>query len=163
MGLWIRLLGSFGVFGDGVSQPQGDGPAGLLAMLALHAGQPVSEERVMAGLFEAGRPAWARRTLQVYVARLRLALGPHGDRVERGLGSYRLLAGPDEVDVARFDALLREGTERSLHHALSLWHGDPLGDLRHLPFAAVEIERLRRRRANAMLELDDLRALTARA
>jgi DNA-binding SARP family transcriptional activator len=159
MGLWIRLLGRFCVYGDGVSEPQGDGPRGLLAMLALHAGRPVPEDRIMAGLFEAGRPAWARRTLHVYVARLRLALGPDGDRIERGLGAYRLIAGPDEVDVARFDMLLRDGAERSLHHALSLWHGDPLDDLRHLPFAAVEVERLRRRRAHAMLELDDLRAL----
>ena len=158
MGLWIALLGPFRVSGEGACAPEGDEARGLLAMLALSAGRPVSEERLVGGLFGAQPRAWARRTLQVYATRAQQALGPQGSRLERRLGALSLDAGPGEVDVAWFDDLVAEGTEEALAHALTLWRGVALSGLHHFPFAQLEARRLEHRRSLVRGELSALRA-----
>ena len=157
MALWIALLGPFAVQGDDVHVPDGAEARGLLAMLALSPGHPVSEDRLIGGLLDPGRHAWARRSLQVYASRVQEALGPEADRFERRLGAMCLHAGAGEIDVAWFDDLLDEGTEAALSHALGLWRGRPLDGLTHLPFAALEARRLEHRRALAASELSALR------
>jgi YVTN family beta-propeller protein len=82
-------------------------------------------------------PDRATKTVQVYVSRLRKALG-EGVLLTRG-GGYLLDIEPDQVDAASFERLAQEGREalersdarnarRLLHQALDLWHGPPLAD-----------------------------------
>ena len=158
MGLWIALLGPLRVSGDGACAPEGDEARGLLAMLALSPRRPVSEDRLIAGLFGAQPRAWARRTLNVYATRAQQALGPQGYRLERRLGALYLDAGAGEIDAAWFDDLVTEGTEAALAHALTLWRGAALSGLHHLPFAQAEARRLEHRRSLVTSELTALRS-----
>src|SRR3954454_13409264 len=53
----------------------GEKPRALLAMLLLHANEPVSPERLALALWGEEAPPNAVRTLQVHLSRLRSALG----------------------------------------------------------------------------------------
>src|SRR5262249_7451018 len=76
---------------------------------------------------------------------------------------YLLQVSPDEVDVAGFESLVAQGRacddagERAarLCDALSLWHGEPLADLRGEAFAEREIARLEELRLAAIEERID--------
>ena len=53
----------------------GTKPRALLAVLLLHANEPVSAERLAVALWGEDAPAGAVKTVQVHVSRLRKALG----------------------------------------------------------------------------------------
>ena len=72
----------------------------VLAILLLHAGEVVSSERLIDELWGERAPASAANTLQVYVSKLRKALGD-GVLLTRG-GGYVLQSDRGEVDVDRF-------------------------------------------------------------
>src|ERR671936_249709 len=75
----FRILGSLEVRADaGAVTPAGAKPRALLAMLLLHANEPVSVERLAIALWGDDAPAGAAKTIQVYVSRLRRALGQPG-------------------------------------------------------------------------------------
>src|SRR3954447_25831088 len=66
------ILGPLEVRADGRAlELGGPKPRALLAVLALHANQPVSAERVAVALWGEDTPPRAVKTVQVYVARLR--------------------------------------------------------------------------------------------
>jgi DNA-binding SARP family transcriptional activator len=67
----------------------------LLAVLLLHANEPVSSDRLIDDLW-GGRPVTALKTVQVYVSRLRTHLGR--DRVVTTAGGYSVRAEPHELD-----------------------------------------------------------------
>jgi DNA-binding SARP family transcriptional activator len=68
------ILGPLEVLADGrVDALDGSKPRALLAVLALHANQPVSAERLAVALWGEDAPPSAVKTVQVYVARLRKA------------------------------------------------------------------------------------------
>ena len=104
----------------------------LLAILLLHAGEVVSSDRLIEELWGGRPPATAVKTVQVYVSKLRKALG---DRVlVTRSGGYMLDIKPVDVDVGRFQALVGEahgalqrrdprGAAESLRAGLALWRG----------------------------------------
>jgi predicted ATPase/DNA-binding SARP family transcriptional activator len=110
----------------------------LLTQLLVRANEAVPVERLIDELWPEDPPASARHAVQVYVSRLRDALGDR-ERIVAQTRSYRLRAEPEEVDLARFRALLAEGKSVSnkeperaaelLREALALWRGRALADL----------------------------------
>jgi DNA-binding SARP family transcriptional activator len=145
----VRVLGSVEASVGGRLVALGGGkPRALLALLALHAGETVSADRLIEGMWGEQPPATAAKMLQVYVSRLRKAFtAAGGDReiVTRGHG-YELGLGDDECDARRFERLLAGGNARE---ALALWRGRPLADITE-PFAAAEARRLEERRLDAL-------------
>jgi DNA-binding SARP family transcriptional activator len=110
----------------------------LLVHLLLHANRAVSIERLIDELWPEDPPETARHAIQVYVSRLRKALGDPG-RITARSRSYELRLEPGELDLDRFRSLvgaaraqLRDdpaAATRVLHQALSLWRGRSLADL----------------------------------
>jgi predicted ATPase/DNA-binding SARP family transcriptional activator len=147
------ILGPLEVRADGRAlELGGPKPRALLAMLALHPNQPVSAERVAVALWGEDTPPRAVKTVQVYVARLRKALGDPDVLVTTPAG-YRLRVRPGELDAERFESLVADGREAlaagrgddaavALRAALELWRGAPLAELASAPFAPAEIARL---------------------
>lgn len=132
----------------------------VLAILLLHAGEVVSSDRLIDDLWGERAPATAAKTVQVYVSKLRKALG---DRVliTRG-GGYVLDAGHAEIDARRFESLLAHGcgalgagdsrgAATVLRQALDMWRGPPLSDFAYDPFAQSEISRLEALRLQAVM------------
>src|SRR5207247_6434838 len=127
-------------------------PAGpgrpLLAVLALHAGEVGSTERLIDERWGEDPPPTASTVVQGHVSRLRKLLepgrrkgGPAGVLSTVGSG-YRLAVDADAVDANRFKRLLDEarlatGEARSarLADALRLWRGPALDDFAYEPFA----------------------------
>ena len=135
-------------------------PRAVLAMLLLHANEPVSAERLAVGLWGQDAPAGAVKTVQVHVSRLRKALGDP-EAVSTTPAGYRLRVRPGELDAERFARGVAEGQraleagdpQRAgvvLREALGLWHGPALADLEFEPFAAAEIARLEEQRLVAL-------------
>jgi DNA-binding SARP family transcriptional activator len=105
----FRILGPLEV--DGASGAVALGavkPRAVLAVLLLHANEPVSAERLALALWGEAAPADAMRTVQVYVSRLRKALGD-GELVARTPAGYRLRVGPGELDAERFERGVEAG------------------------------------------------------
>jgi predicted ATPase/DNA-binding SARP family transcriptional activator len=135
-------------------------PRAVLAVLMLHANEPVSAERVALALWGEDAPAGAVKTVQVHVSRLRRALG-ETDALATTPGGYRLRVRPGELDAERFENHVAEGRRAlaasrpeqaagALRKALGLWRGPPLAELAGLPFAPAEIARLEEQRLAAL-------------
>ena len=72
----FRILGPLEVHGDHGSVALGGAkPRAVLAVLLLHANEPVSAERLALALWGEDAPGGAVKTVQVHVSRLRKALG----------------------------------------------------------------------------------------
>jgi DNA-binding SARP family transcriptional activator/ABC-type branched-subunit amino acid transport system substrate-binding protein/DNA-binding beta-propeller fold protein YncE len=149
----FKLLGPFEVFDDGGRQIRVDAPKqrALLALLLLHREEVVSVDRLADELWAESAPPTATKTIQVYVAQLRKALG-EGLVVTRGRG-YSLATAGHDVDIVRFERLSSQGRGRLdggdaagaaelLLEALALWRGPPLADFAYEQFAQAEIGRL---------------------
>jgi DNA-binding SARP family transcriptional activator len=131
----------------------------LLAFLLLHAGEPVSVDRLIDELWGDSPPATARKSVQVRVAGLRRAL--RGDvLLTRGDG-YRVRLEPNQLDLHRFEQLLADGSDAlaaadpsaalaTLHEALALWRGPALADFTYESFAQPAIARLEELRLRAL-------------
>src|SRR5437773_3547925 len=157
----FRILGPLEVQGElGAVALRGIKPRAVLAMLLLHANEPVSAERLALALWGEEAPAGATKTVQVHVSRLRKALGDP-DAVETTPAGYRLRVRPDELDAERFrrgvaagrQALAAGEPERAgalFEEALGLWRGAPLAELQFEPFAQAEIARLEEQRLAAL-------------
>ena len=138
--LEVRLLGSLDVVVDGASVTIG-GPRAraLLSVLALEPGAVVSVGRLVETLWDGEAPDGATNAVQVYVSRLRKALGPAGAALQSAPGGYRLNLPPEAVDVGRFERLADRGRSMlatdppaaaaALRDALGLWRGDALAEL----------------------------------
>ena len=104
----LHILGSLEVLVDGRQVTLGAAKQrAVLAILALKRGEAVSVDRLVDELWGERSPETATKTVQVYVSRLRKALG-NGALVTRG-GGYALELGPDHVDAERFERLAAEG------------------------------------------------------
>ena len=159
----FRLLGPLEVRDDrGTVALRGVKPRAVLAVLLLHANQPVSAERLAAALWGDDVQPDAVRTVRVYVSRLRAALGDP-DVVVTTPAGYRLDVGFEQFDLGRFEhevgaargALAAAEPERAsklLRAALALWRGSPLAEFACAPFAVAEIGRLEELRM-AVVEL----------
>jgi predicted ATPase/DNA-binding SARP family transcriptional activator len=136
---------------------------GLLARLALSAGRPVGVETLVDGLW--GSEAPSANALQSLVSRLRAGLPATESSisVQSGPAGYTLTIGPDCVDALQFEDLVRRGrgllgsdpeqARTLLSQAEKLWRGDALADLRDLPFAGIEADRLSELRLAAVEDL----------
>ena len=157
----FRILGPLDVAeGDARLDIPGGKERSLLAILLLHANETVSRDRLIDDLWGGSPPTTAAKSIQVYISRLRRALGGNGVLVTRGQG-YELCVGPGELDLERFEALSAEGARAlsegaaaeatgKLHEALALWRGPPLSDFAYERFAQVEIARLEEMRFTAL-------------
>jgi DNA-binding SARP family transcriptional activator/streptogramin lyase len=148
----FRILGPLQVVADDRQIALGGAQQrGVLAILLLHRGEVVSADRIVDELWGERPPGRATKTVQVYVSRLRKALGD-GVLVTRG-GGYVLELNGESVDADRFSRLAGqgrralddgdpEGAREKLTAALDLWRGPPLADLAYEPFAQTETARL---------------------
>ncbi|MEV0419275.1 BTAD domain-containing putative transcriptional regulator [Streptosporangium canum] len=128
---------------------------GLLARLALSAGQVVQAESLVDALWGEHPPAGAAKALHALVYRLRKALGSVA--VESVATGYRLRVRAEDVDADRFEDLAARGRRELaadqpdraaalLGEALALWRGPALADVLDAPFsgtAAARLEELR--------------------
>ena len=157
----FRILGTLEV-SDGGAPVAVSGPRlrALLAILLTRANQVVSRDRLIDELFGDEPREAARNLVQVYVSRLRKALGERGSIVTRSPG-YVLELGPDELDLHVFERLAWEAREalgsgaaevasERLREALGLWRGPALEEFAYEPFAQNEIARLEELRVAAL-------------
>ena len=148
----FRILGPLQVLADdrqialGTAQQRK-----VLTILVIHRGEVVSVDRILDELWGERPPDRATKTVQVYVSRLRKALGD-GVLVTRD-GGYTLELNGKSVDADRFRRLADEGrtalesgdprsAREALTAALGLWRGPALADLAYEPFAQNEAARL---------------------
>ena len=144
----VHLLGPVEVVRNGSPVRLG-GPRqrALLAVLALHANEVVSVDRLVVALFGVDAAESAVNAVQVAVSRLRRLLDD--GMLETQAGGYLLRLDHDQLDAARFERLLADG--RSL-----LRSGDPaaagaalrgaleLFRAHHLPISGSSSSRRRR-------------------
>ncbi|MFE0809902.1 BTAD domain-containing putative transcriptional regulator [Streptomyces sp. NPDC058848] len=153
-----RILGTTQVLRpDGTAVPVGGARLrALLTVLALRAGRTVPAGLLVEEVWAGDPPADAPGALQALVGRLRRALG--ADAVASADGGYRLTAGPDDVDLHRFDRLAGEGARALadgdpakaavvLDDALALWRSPALADL---PDRTAEAARWEARHLDAL-------------
>ncbi len=144
----VLLFGELEAVRDGLAVPvRGAKQRALLALLALHCGEPVSADRLIDVLWGDGRAANPANALQAQISQLRRTLGA-GAIVTTEAG-YALAIGPGDVDVIRFEQLVTEGRRLSqageaalasaaLGEALGLRRGEPLTEFAYAGFADAE-------------------------
>jgi DNA-binding SARP family transcriptional activator len=174
-GLAITVLGPVRAWVNGAEVPLGPVKRrSLLALLALRAGQVVSRDEIVDGLW-AQPPAGAAGSVYTYVNGLRSVLEPGRGRgapsrfLLSAAPGYRLAVEPEAVDATRFTAgldaartLLRADlptAQATFEATLALWRDPPLSGLDG-PFAQDARLRLTERwtagvedRAAALLDL----------
>ncbi|MDY7088537.1 MAG: AfsR/SARP family transcriptional regulator [Actinomycetota bacterium] len=149
MTVQIDLLGPLSVSVDGRPVPLTAARLrAVLVVLALCPGEPVSLARMADAVWGDDPPGNARRALQVYVTRLRKALG--SGVIRTGTAGYALTVAPEQVDAVRFARLVEvdaretdpEAERTRLVEALAMWRGDPFDDVRSAWLNEVEATRL---------------------
>ena len=119
----------------------------VLALLALHRGQPVSADRLIDALWGDGQVANPVNALQAQIGQLRRTLG--ATAILTSDAGYALDIGPDDVDAARFEQLVAKGrrlfeegemalASTALGEALRLRRGEPLTEFADAGFADAE-------------------------
>jgi LuxR family maltose regulon positive regulatory protein len=148
----VRLFGELEAVASGVPVPvRGAKQRALLALLALQRGQPVSADRLIDVLWGDGEAANPANALQAQIGQLRRTLGPAAILTTEA--GYALTAGPDEVDVVRFEQLVVKGrrlaadgemesASAALGEALRLRRGEPLAEFTYAGFFDAERARL---------------------
>jgi DNA-binding SARP family transcriptional activator/ABC-type branched-subunit amino acid transport system substrate-binding protein len=144
----FRVLGSLEVEVDGVAVALGGTrQRTVLAVLLLHANEPVATDRLVSESWGENAPASATKTAQVYVSRLRGTLGT--DTLSATPGGYLLGVAPGALDTDQLEELRARAREadpreagRLLREGLALWRGPPYADLRYEETLQPEIRRL---------------------
>jgi WD40 repeat protein/DNA-binding SARP family transcriptional activator len=168
----FRILGPLEVLEEGRAVALGGGKQrALLAVLLLHANEPLTTDRLIDELWGEHPPPTAAKAVHVHVSRLRKALatgagngGAGGGLVVTRERGYELRLAPERLDSRRFEQLVAEGRSEladgrpqralaALEQALALWRGEPLADLAYEPFAQAEIARLEELRVAALEQL----------
>ena len=138
----FRILGPLEVVEDGNPIALGTLKERLvLGVLLLHANEFVSRERLIDDLWGEAPPPTARKAVNVYVSKLRKALGSGGvDPITTAAGGYRLHVAPERLDSSCMQTLLAaaralvakgelEGAAERFRDALGLWRGPTLAGL----------------------------------
>ena len=143
----------------------------LLAVLLLHANLFVSNEQLVDEVWPdpPGRPAEAVQELVYQLRKAIEASRPRGSIIERHGEGYRMAVGKDELDLQRFERLVRAAVEAkqrddlesaswTLQEALSIWRGPPLANVVFEPLTvtSAEVERLKELRLNVLIERIEL-------
>jgi YVTN family beta-propeller protein len=170
----FRILGPLEVDHEGRELLlEGRQQRALLALLLLHANEVVPVDEIIDELWPEAPPPSATRSVHALVSRLRRLLeseplvrnggeGDNGVLLTRSHG-YLLKVAPGELDLHRFESLLRKGRDalaagqpdvaaRTLREALAHWRGPPLAEFAHDSFAVVDIARLNELRLSALEE-----------
>ncbi|GGT06532.1 AfsR family transcriptional regulator [Streptomyces tanashiensis] len=138
---------------DGTPLPLGGARLrALLAALALRGGRAVSVGELADDVYGDDLPQDAPAALQALVGRLRRILGKEAVASTPGPG-YRLVAGPDDIDLYVFQRRVRDGAARLdagdpdaaaalLREALGLFRGSALADLPEPAGVRPEAQRL---------------------
>ncbi|MDE0804252.1 MAG: BTAD domain-containing putative transcriptional regulator [Acidimicrobiales bacterium] len=174
-GRTVSVLGPAMVDGASLSRRQRQ----IMAVLALHADQATSTDRLIDAVWSGTPPKSARPSLQNQIARLRSEFGP--SIIRTGPDGYRL---GGATDVEEFAAIARIPTSTPglpadvvsrLERAMTLWRGRPYDDIEDVDgvdaaraqleelHALVE-ERLAAHRlaiGDAAVHLDELASLVA--
>ena len=144
----VRLFGELEALAGGVPVPvRGAKQRALLALLALQRGQPVSADRLIDVLWGDGQAANPANALQAQIGQLRRTLGAAAILTTEA--GYALAAGPDQVDVVRFEQLVAKGqrlaadgelepASAALGEALRLRRGEPLAEFTYAGFFDAE-------------------------
>ncbi len=164
--MYFRLLGPFEVHDGEVPVPIGAyRQRAVLALLAIHAGQVLSPDRIIDEIWSGSPPPSALKTLHAYVSRLRKALDGrvgHGrDLLMSRHSGYVLAIDGARIDAVCFERVVDESSQAlsdsrpeeaaaRLREALGLWRGPPLADFTYETFAANESHRLTERRFEAV-------------
>ncbi len=153
----IGILGPLQLRTDGnVIDVGGAKRRSLVARLAVDANRVVALDRLAADLWPDDQAAAAHATIQSYVSRLRKVVGQA--RLLTRPPGYILVAGTDELDAARFEALLalarRPETPvgealTALEQAEGLWRGPALAEFADAAWARPVVDRLERNRMEA--------------
>jgi DNA-binding SARP family transcriptional activator/Tfp pilus assembly protein PilF len=133
----------------------------VLAALLLRANHVVSVDELAEAMWGADRPPSALVSARNCVMRLRKTLGAAGSRIATHPHGYLIRVGDGELDIARFEALLREARAAARDGrwpdaagraaaALALWRGEPLADAGSDVLAAGEAPRLAELRLQAL-------------
>src|SRR5688572_9883035 len=102
----FRILGPLEVEEAGRAIPiVGGRQRALVAILLVHANEPVSADELIDGLWGEQAPAAPRKGLQIQVSRLRKALGDCSTRVVTRPNGYLLEVEPGEFDLDRCERL----------------------------------------------------------
>src|SRR5688572_26511348 len=140
----IRILGTVELqVGEKLVELGGPKPRAVLALLALHAGEVLTRDRLIEALWGEHPPDGVAHRLDVQVSRLRTALRDAGvdtATVERVDGGYILRADGVRVDAVEAERLVGdarrllaenapEAARAAADEALALWRGRPLGEL----------------------------------
>ena len=149
----VRLLGQFEAVADDGSAiaVRGVKLRSLVAILALHRGEPVSAERLITELWGDALPGNPTNALQAAVSQLRRAFG--ASMIVTSDAGYALAIGPEDLDVVRFERLVVEGrrqlvagdaaaASRTLQSALALCRDEALVEFAYAEFALGERARL---------------------
>lgn len=166
----FRILGSLEVSEDGGGPIPLGGPKqrAVLAHLLLRANHLVPTEVLIDEVWGEDPPEAVRNSLQSYASHLRKALG--SGRLEGSRAGYLLRADSSEVDLVRFQSLVRdarrmmpidaESAAGTFDHALALWRGPAFADLAEEPSLRAEAARLEELRLAAIEDrIDALLAL----
>jgi predicted ATPase/DNA-binding SARP family transcriptional activator len=163
------LLGPLAVWNDrgaAVTIP-GAKVRALLADLLVHAGEPMSADRLVEDLWNGDAPPKASGALHSKVSQLRRALEqaePRGrDLVASTPAGYVLRVDADAIDAERFAAIVAEARAwaepaaraTGLTDALALWRGPALADHADEPFALSLARRLEEQRVAVLEDLVD--------
>src|SRR3954468_9453491 len=132
--LEFGILGPLEVTVDGAPVAiNGRRQRSLLTVLLLRANETVTKERLVDLLWGEQAPKAAVPALQNAIGQLRRALGD--DVIEYRAPGYRLAWEPHQLDLGRFELLVREARDanpadrsRLLGEALALWRGPALAD-----------------------------------
>jgi predicted ATPase/DNA-binding SARP family transcriptional activator/class 3 adenylate cyclase len=156
----FKILGALEARSEGRPiSVRGPKQRGLLAVLLLHANEPLPPERLIDKLWGERPPPRAAKSLQMVVSRLRRALvaGAAPDDVagvpETCSGGYVIRLEEEQLDLGRFERRAAEGRRllaagrpenaaSQLTAALEEWRGRPLADLALEPFAQTDVARL---------------------
>jgi DNA-binding SARP family transcriptional activator len=155
--LEFRILGPLEVFrGSSALRLGGQKQRALLTLLLLHANEVVSRDRLIDGVWGDSPPRTVTAALRVYLSKVRNLLESDGSDVALLTlpHGYMLEIEPEQLDLHRFERLVREGREAlaggnaeqaaaaRLREALALWRGPPLPDLVDASFTPSTIGRL---------------------
>jgi DNA-binding SARP family transcriptional activator len=147
-GVKVRFFGEFEAVESGVPVPvRGAKQRTVLALLALHRGQPVSADRLIDALWGDRQVANPVNALQAQIGQLRRTLG--ATAILTSDAGYALDIGPDDLDAARFEQLVAKGqrlleegetapASTTLGEALRLRRGEPLTEFADAGFADAE-------------------------
>lgn len=157
-GMEFSVLGPIEARMDGKTVGVG-GPKqrSILALLIAHAGQPVSLDRIVTGIYGEEAADGARHSVQTYISSIRRDLG---DVILREPGGYVLSVDGNSVDAHRFEEVVRsalsileedaDSAGAMLRDALAIWRGHPYADTEGWGVFEPEITRLSELRLSAL-------------